>query len=98
MGVLSGKRKGNVVMAIRASEAIEHQSDQLEGYAQETARTVEKISEQYEISKEFALSVVQTAVENMKIDVEHNRNYQIELIADALKDIADAIKSVAGDL
>lgn len=85
-------------MATRASEAIEHQSDQLEGYAQEVARTVEKISEQYEISKEFALLVVQTAVENMKIDVEHNRNYQIELIADALEDIAAALRCVAGSL
>ena len=84
-------------MAMRASESIENLSDQLKGYAEEVARAVESISEQYEITREFALLIVQTGIENMKIDVEHHRNFHIELISDALSEIAAAIDS-GGDI
>lgn len=47
---------------IKTSQAIANLSDQVEGYSQEIARTVMKISEQYDVSKEFALLIVQTGI------------------------------------
>lgn len=83
---------------IKASQAIANLSDQVEGYSQEIARTVIKISEQYNVSKEFALLIVQTGIENMKVDTEHHKNYHIELIADSLTYIAESLNNIADNI
>lgn len=68
----------------RAQDAIANLSDQLVGYSEEIASTVNEIADRYEVSKEFALLIVQTAIEDMKVDVGHHKNYQLDLITDEM--------------
>ena len=52
---------------------IENPSDQVVGYAEETANAVEKISKRYNYDKAFSLLIVQTAIESMKLDCEQHK-------------------------
>lgn len=52
---------------------IENPSDQLFGYSEEVASTVEKISKRYNYDKAFSLLIVQTAIESMKLDCEQHK-------------------------
>ena len=52
---------------------LENPSDQLLGYAQETAAAVKEISEQYDFDIAFSLLIVQTAIESMKLDCEQHK-------------------------
>ena len=79
----------------RASECIANLSDQLEGYAQEVALTVEKVSEQYGVTQGFAMRIVEAAINDMMMDVNHHKNYHLELIADSLHDIAISISEAS---
>lgn len=79
----------------RASKCIANLSDQLEGYAQEVANTVKKISEQYNVSEEFAMRITEAAINDMMMDVNHRKNYHLELIADALQMIAESISEIS---
>lgn len=79
---------------LRASQQIGFLSNQLLGYAQEVAHTVKEISDQYEFSEEFALRIVQTAIEDMKMDVAHNKNYNIELVANSIQMISEELSDI----
>lgn len=79
----------------RASECIENLSDQLEGYAQEVASTVKKISNQYDVTESFAMRITEAAINNMMVDVKHHQNYHLELIADSLQMISESISEMA---
>ena len=78
----------------KASESIANLSDQLVGFSQEVANAVEDISNQYEVSKEFALLIVQTAIEDMKLDVAHHKNYHLELISDEMHEFTCALERI----
>lgn len=79
----------------RASECIENLSDQLEGYAQEVATTVKKISKQYDVTESFAMRITEAAINDMMMDIKHHKNYHLELIADSLQMIAESISDIA---
>lgn len=74
---------------------IENLSDQVVGYSEEIANAIEDISKRYDVSKEFALLIVQTAIEDMKMDVEHHKHAQIEIMANAAVDIANSINELS---
>lgn len=78
----------------RASECIANLSNQLEAYSQEVAGIVDKISCQYGTSKEFAMCIVEAAINDMMMDVSHHKNYHLELIANSLEMIAEAISDI----
>lgn len=82
----------------KASRSIENLSDQIIGYSEEIGNAVEKISEKFGVSNESAISIVQTAIENMKLDVSHHKNYHLELIADALNNCAAAIEEISENI
>lgn len=84
-----------ITMPMRASESIANLSDQLEGYAQEVALTVKKISKQYDVSEEFAMRITESAINDMIVDVKHHQNYHLELIANALQMIAESISEIS---
>ena len=58
---------------MRIENMIENPSDQVVGYAEETADAVEKISKRYNYDKAFSLLIVQTAIEGMKLDFEQHK-------------------------
>lgn len=82
----------------KASRSIENLSDQTIGYSEEIGNAVEKISKKFGVSSEFALLIVQTAIENMKLDVSHHKNYHLELISDALNNCAAAIEEISENI
>ena len=82
----------------RASESITNLSDQLIGYSQEVANAVESISSQYEVSREFALLIVQTAIEDMKMDVAHHKNFHFELISNEIHELSCALERITEEL
>lgn len=63
---------------------IDNPSDQTEAYSEEVAKIVNNISERFKFTKEFALQIVQTAIEDSKLDAEHHKAMALNKIANAI--------------
>ena len=77
-----------------STNGMENLSVLIEDYSKEIANTVRKISNKYNISMELALLIVQTGIEEMKMDVEHHKNSHIDDLARALKYMSESFEGM----
>ena len=78
-----------------STNGMENLSVLINGYSQEIAETVKKISNKYNVSMEFALLIVQTGIEEMKMDIVHNKNYHIQEIANSIFHLSGSFEIMA---
>lgn len=81
-----------------STNGMENLSVLINGYSQEIAETVKKISKKYNVSMEFALLIVQTGIEEMKMDIVHNKNYHIQEIANSIIHLSGSFEIMANTI
>lgn len=79
---------------------IDNPSDQVYAYADEMSSTIKKISQKYKFDDAFALLIVQTAIEAMKIDCEQHKmivfDKRLDDLISQLSDIIDIFEGCGG--
>ena len=93
-----GYETGGIVMYKTCDTAVdnmENLSVLIKDYSKEIANTVQMIANKYNVSMEFALLVVQTGIEEMKMDVEHHKNYLIDDLAKALNHMSQSFREIS---
>lgn len=78
-----------------AVDNMENLSVLIKDYSKEIANTVQMIANKYNVSMEFALLIVQTGIEEMKMDVEHHKNYLIDDLAKALNHMSESFREIS---
>ena len=70
---------------------IKNVSEQLQGFAMEVVRCVEKVKEEG-FTTDQAIEITRLAIDDIRIDVEHHKNKQLEDLAHAVDKIAEMIR------
>ena len=70
---------------------IKNVSDQLTGFAMEVVECVEKVKDQG-FNTDQAIEITRLAIEDIRIDIEHHKNRQLEDLAHAVDKIAEMIR------
>lgn len=74
---------------------IDNITDQIELFSYEVAKAVKSIKEDYDVSEETALKIVQLGIESMKTEVEHHKEAALQDLTSILgefeADIADIV-------
>lgn len=77
---------------------IENISDQLEGYAQEAASTINAIARQYDMTINQAAAAVQIAALAMQADALHHVDEAIREHSDQTGGVSEAVNNLAGEV
>lgn len=75
------------------TDRITNITDQIEGFAQEVASTVENIMAQYNLDWEQAMKVVSTGVFDMMTEVLHHELYELSSKLEDLSDVVDGLRT-----
>lgn len=77
-------------------QMIDNASDQVRLYSEEIATTVQEIKRKYGYSESFALDIIRTAIESMKLDCMHHNLKVMDRETDAIQELSEAAKEISG--